>query len=183
MKKRTNNIEAQSRRLAYILRHDNEVLPEMEIGGWLPVTYLMEKMALSIEEIDIIINSDNKSRFELSESGKMVRARYGHSVNIELNFTPAEPPEFLWHGSVRTALSDITDSGILPRSRQFVHLTSDLESATETGARHGEPASILVVAGKMYREGYKFYHVTDNIWLTRHVPCKYIVIQHSNIDV
>lgn len=183
MKKRTNNIEAQSRKLAYILRHDKEAATEMEIGGWLPVTYLMDKIALSIEEIDMIINSDNKRRFELSESGKMVRARYGHSVNIELNLTSAEPPEFLWHGSVRTALSDITDSGILPRSRQFVHLTNDLESATATGARHGEPASILVVARKMYKDGYKFYRVTDSIWLTKHIPCKYIVIQHSNIDV
>lgn len=172
-----------SRKLAYILRHDKEAAIEMEIGGWLPVTYLMEKMALSIEEIEMIINSDNKGRFELSESGKMVRACYGHSVNIELNLTPAEPPEFLWHGSVRTALSDITDNGILPRSRQFVHLTNDMESATETGARHGEPASILVVAGKMYKDGYKFYRVTESIWLTQHVPCKYIVIQHSNIDV
>lgn len=183
MKKRTNNIEAQSRKLAYILRHDKEAATEMEIGGWLPISYLVKKKGLSVEEINMLINSDDKGRFELSKSSKMVRALYGHSVNIELNPTLAEPPGFLWHGSVRTALSDITDSGIRPRSRQFVHLTNDLESATETGARHGEPASILVVAGKMYKDGYKFYRVTDSIWLTKHVPCKYIVIQHSNIDV
>ena len=183
MKKRMKNIETHSRKLAYILRHDKEAATEMEIGGWLPISYLVEKKGFSVEEINMLINSDDKGRFELSKSSKMVRALYGHSVNIELNLTPAEPPEFLWHGSVRTALSEIFNDGILHRSRQFVHLTSDLESATEIGARHGEPASILVVAGKMYKEGYKFYHVTDKIWLTKHVPCKYIVIQHSGIDV
>lgn len=69
------------------------------------------------------------------------------------------------------------------RSRQYVHLTNDWEAAIDTGARHGEPVSVLVVAGKMYEDGYKFYRVTDDVWLTKLVPSKYIIIQHSNMDL
>lgn len=175
-----NEPEKRSRKLAYILRHDPH--SPLDIVGWLTLDYLIFK-GFAIDEIKEIVNTDSKHRFEFSKSGKMVRALYGHSVNVELNLVPAEPPMFLWHGSVASALASITEEGIMHRSRQYVHLTSDWETATDAGARHGEPASILVVAGKMCEDGYKFYRATDDVWLTKHVPSKYIIIQHSDIEL
>lgn len=180
MEKKMNDSVKRSRKLAYILRHDNR--SPLDIGGWLRLDYLISK-GFSIDEIKEIINTDSKHRFEFSKSGNLVRALYGHSVNVELNLVPSEPPMFLWHGSVSSALASITEEGIMHRSRQYVHLTNDWEAAIDTGARHGEPVSVLVVAGKMYDDGYKFYRVTDNVWLTKHVPTKYIIIQHSNMDL
>ncbi len=180
MKKKVSESEKRGRKLAYILRHDRH--SPIDIGGWVRIEYLVSK-GFSIDETKELVDTDSKHRFEFSKSGRMVRALYGHSVNVELNLVPTEPPMFLWHGSVIAALASITDEGIMPQSRQYVHLTSDWGTATDAGARHGEPASVLVASGMMYNDGYKFYRVTDDIWLTKHVPCKYIVIQHSNIDL
>ena len=180
MKKKVNESEKRSRKLAYILRHDNR--SPLDIGGWLRLDYLISN-GFSAGELKEIVTTDSKHRFEISKSGKMIRALYGHSVNIELNLAPSEPPMLLWHASVKSALDSITDEGIMHRSRQYVHLTADSETATEAAARHGEPVSVIVVAGKMYEDGFKFYRVTNDIWLTKHVPSKYIIIQHSNIDL
>lgn len=176
MKKKVSESEKRSRKLAYILRHDRH--SPIDIGGWVRIEYLVSK-GFSIEETKELVDTDSKHRFEFSKSGRMVRALYGHSVNVELNLVPTEPPMFLWHGSVSSALASITEEGIVHRSRQYVHLTTDWEAATDAGARHGEPASVLVVAGKMHEDGYKFYRVTDDVWLTKHIPSKYIIIQHS----
>jgi len=180
MENKINDLVKKSRKLAYILRHDYR--SPLEIGGWLRLDYLIS-IGFSIDEIKEIINTDDKHRFEFSKSGNMVRALYGHSVNVELNLFPAEPPLFLWHGSVSSALASISEEGIVHRSRQYVHLTPDWEVATDVGTHHGEPASVLVVAAKMHADGYKFYRVTDDVWLTKHVPSKYIIIQHSNMNL
>lgn len=178
-----NNLEKRSRKLAYILRHDRNSLPEMKIGGWLPILYLTEERGFTEEEIETLVNTDSKQRFEYSNSKKMIRARYGHSLDIELNLIPSEPPLFLWHGTIEVALASLTEEGISPKSRQFVHLTPNREVATDVGARHGAPVAVSVAAGKMHEDGYKFYHVSDGVWLTKSVPCKYIVIRHPAIDM
>lgn len=59
-------------------------------------------------------------------------------------------------------------------SRQYVHLSSDIETAKQVGMRHGNCLIYKVYAGKMYREGYKFYLSKNNVWLTDFVPNLYI---------
>lgn len=175
------NTEKRSRKLAFLLRHDR--LAPFETGGWLQTEYI-ESKGFTVNEIKSIVNHDQKHRFEISKDCKMVRARYGHSiVEVDLNYVATPPPDFLYHGSTKAVLDSIADEGILPRSRQYVHLTSNRKASADTGARHGKPASVLEAACKMYANGYEFYHVTKDIWLTKHVPSKYCIIQHSNIDL
>jgi len=108
MIKKMNNLEKHSRKLAYILRHGKKSLPEMEIGGWLSISYLIEKKGFTAEKIETLVNTDAKHRFEYSKSGKMIRALYGHSLNVELNLIPSEPSMFLWHVSATVALASLT---------------------------------------------------------------------------
>ncbi|MCM1450319.1 MAG: RNA 2'-phosphotransferase [Clostridiales bacterium] len=183
MMKKINDMEKSSRKLAYILRHDKQSLPEMEIGGWLPIEYLIKNKGFTADAIEVLVNTDSKHRFEYSKSGHKVRAIYGHSLNINLSLIPTAPPMFLWHGTATKAFASLVEEGIIPRSRQYVHLTNDIEVAMDTGARHGDPVAVLVAAGKMYEDGYVFFRVSDHIWLTQKVPKHYVVNQYPSIDV
>ena len=39
------------------------------------------------------------------------------------------PPEILYHGTATKFLESIREKGILKRNRQYVHLSSDIETA------------------------------------------------------
>ena len=59
-------------------------------------------------------------------------------------------------------------------SRQYVHLSSDIETAKQVGLRHGKCLIYKVYTGKMHNDGYKFYLSKNNVWLTDFVPNSYI---------
>ena len=39
------------------------------------------------------------------------------------------PPDVLYHGTARRFLESINENGLLPQSRQYVHLSQDNETA------------------------------------------------------
>lgn len=161
-----------SHNLAYLLRHDKTYT--FETGGWRSVENLVHKKGFSFNQLCDFVVNDSKGRFEFNEDKTKIRALYGHSVLIDMNYACCTPPEILYHGSSMNANADIAEVGLKPRSRNYVHLTSNQEAALETGARHGAPIAIQVKALKMFHEGYKFYNPARNIWLVREVPSRFI---------
>ena len=91
-----------------------------------------------------------------------------------MDYSCCTPPEILYHGTSMNADAAIAEVGLKPRSRNYVHLTSDNNVALETGTRHGAPIAIHVKALEMFREGYKFYNPVGSIWLVREVPRSFI---------
>ena len=77
-------------------------------------------------------------------------------------------------GTSMNADVSILDNGLIPRSRNYVHLTNDNDAALETGSRHESPVTIRVKALEMFNAGYEFYNPTKGIWLVREVPKKFI---------
>ena len=61
-------------------------------------------------------------------------------------------------------------------NRQYVHLSSDLDTAVRVGKRHdSRPVIFEVQAGQMYRNGAVFYHSgNDGTWMCETVNPKYI---------
>jgi putative RNA 2'-phosphotransferase len=86
----------------------------------------------------------------------------------------SRPPDLLYHGTAGRVLNSIASNGILPGNRQFVHLSSDVETALKVGSRHGEPVVIKVLAGSMHSDGFLFYCSPAGVWLTRLVPPPYL---------
>ena len=84
------------------------------------------------------------------------------------------PPEFLWHGTGEKFVASIDEQGLIPKSRLYVHLSKDKETAKKVGSRHGRPVLYKVYSGKMSEDGYKFYLSKNGVWLTREVPVKYL---------
>lgn len=169
-----------SKFLSLVLRHNPEKIGIiLDPAGWTDVESLLRAFAvngLSItrDRLDEIVYSPGKKRFSYSEDGKYIRANYGHSIPVNLDYEPESPPELLHHGTANRFISGIRKDGLLSKNRQFVHLSVDRQSATEVGQRHSKPVILTVLAGKMHNNGFEFFHSDAGIWLTRHVPVHYL---------
>ena len=84
------------------------------------------------------------------------------------------PPDILWHGTGEKYVSSIDARGLIPKSRLYVHLSSDVETARKVGSRHGRPVIYQVDCRKMAEDGYRFFLSANHVWLTKEVPAKYL---------
>ena len=170
-----------SKYVSMLLRHHPEeagvVLDE---HGWTDVADLIEKVKarypLTEELLHEIAYGKDKQRYEFSDDGKKVRAVHGHSVNVDLGYEEVQPPSVLYHGSATRFSESIERKGLLKQNRQFVHLSENIEQAKSVGRRHGKLILYGVKAEEMYRDGHKFYRSNSGVWLTDHVPVRYLQI-------
>lgn len=89
-----------------------------------------------------------------------------------------EPPEYLWHGTGQKFEVSIDKMGLIPKSRLYVHLSADRETAVKVGSRHGTPVVYRVDTGRMAGDGYIFYRSVNGVWLTKEVPAGYLEKNH-----
>lgn len=169
----------KEKQLAYLLRHDTNY--SFDIHGWREVDDLVRNYGFSQEELTHIVADSSKQRFEFSEDGLKIRARQGHSINVDVELKEEMPPEYLYHGTSDTRVTSIFTSGLLPMSRQHVHLSADEEMARQVGERkRGEIAIMKVKARKMWDDGYFFWLSRNNVWLTEKVPPQYLELNNIN---
>lgn len=179
------DIIALSKFLSYVLRHHPEAIGlDLDDNGWAKLSELVEKAQQSGKDIDRniirrIMQNSSKQRFILSSDRKYIRAGYGHSIDVDLQLKPKEPPEKLYHGTARENITSILADGIQARSRNFVHLSTTVDEARNVGGRHGKPQILLVFSKRMSREDYDFYQSEseESIWLTNFVPPEFLETQ------
>jgi len=164
-----------SKFLSLLLRHHPEEAGlTLDEHGWAEVDLLLKNVGLRLEELEEIVAADEKQRYSFSEDRTLIRANQGHSVPVDLELEPREPPEFLYHGTVGQFLGSIRKEGLQRRSRQYVHLSLDVETAVKVGRRRGKPVILQVAAGRMFRDGYVFFLSVNGVWLTEEVPPQYL---------
>jgi putative RNA 2'-phosphotransferase len=169
-----------SRFLSLVLRHKPESAGlTLDEFGWCSVDDLLRGCALrgheiSREELDTIVAENGKKRFQLSDDGRRIRASQGHSIEIDLQYTPIRPPRTLYHGTATRFLDSIKKLGLIKGSRQYVHLSADLDTAFKVGERHGKPVVIPVKSGEMHLAGMAFYLTPNGVWLVEVVPPLYL---------
>ena len=110
-----------------------------------------------------------------NETLDKIRASQGHSIDINLGYTPQQPPEMLYHGTATRFLDSILQTGLEKRNRHHLHLTADKSTATQVGLRHGKVIILEILAQKMFEDGYEFFVSENGVWLTDNVPVKYII--------
>lgn len=170
----------QSKYLSLVLRHQPEAIGlTLSNDGWADINELIAKsnrlgFAFSVESIADIVATNDKQRFKLSEDKKKIRANQGHSIHVDVGLAKKAPPEILFHGTATRFLESIKDQGLIPGSRQYVHLSIDKETAIKVGKRHGSPVVFEIKSGKMQEEGFEFFVSENNVWLTKHVPPDFI---------
>ena len=84
------------------------------------------------------------------------------------------PPDVLWHGTGEKYVDSIDVQGLIPKSRLYVHLSSDVGTAMKVGSRHGRPVIYEIDCKQMSQDGYRFFESANHIWLTKKVPVKYL---------
>ncbi|QNE76152.1 RNA 2'-phosphotransferase [Streptomyces finlayi] len=163
-----------SKFLSRHLRHQPELIGlTLDAQGWVPIDDLLratarQGFALTRGELEHVVAANDKQRFAVD--GDRIRASQGHSVPVELGLPPAEPPAYLYHGTVGRALARIRAEGLRPMDRHHVHLSPDRGTATRVGARRGRPVVLSVDAGAMNRAGHVFHVSANGVWLTDAVP-------------
>lgn len=175
------NYQELSKEVSYALRHAPwEYELEMDDEGWVSVQQLLDALhkdnkweKVSEEDICSMIAMSEKKRHEM-EDGK-IRAFYGHSIPMRIKKEQKMPPDILYHGTARRFLSRIKIDGLLPQSRQYVHLSQDISTAQSVGLRHDNKPCILQIAAKRaWEDGIPFYLGNEKVWLADVIPSKYI---------
>ena len=166
----------KGKELAFLLRHDKEAFDNglIDQNGWRNVSELVSDKGYSVDLIEEIVVTNNKKRYEFNEDHTKIRARQGHSINVDVGLTEAEPPKVLYHGTSNDVIDSIMREGIKKGTRLYVHLSKDKETATNVGARHGTPHVLEINSEQMYKDGVKFYLSNNGVWLTDYVDNKYI---------
>lgn len=160
--------------LAYLLRHDKEY--GFDKHGWREVDDLIKNHGYTKEMLEDIVETNSKKRYEFSEDRKRIRARQGHSVNVDVELEEKLPPDILYHGTVESVVPSIKKEGIKKQSRLHVHLSADVATAVTVGARrNGKNVVLSVDTKKMREDGIKFYQSRNGVWLTDYVDPKYLV--------
>lgn len=170
-----------SKRLSLWLRHRPDAAGlVLDDSGWAETAKVLAALERvgergGVERLHRVIADSDKQRYELSGDGSRIRARQGHSVDVDLGWPEAAPPELLFHGTAPKALDSIRAEGLKPMARHHVHLSPDEETARKVGARRGEPVILTVRAAAMAADGYRFYLTANQVWLTDAVPSEFII--------
>ncbi|MCA9640190.1 MAG: RNA 2'-phosphotransferase [Myxococcales bacterium] len=174
------NDEELSKLLSFVLRHRPEHLGlSLDANGYVGVETLLSALSaqghlVSLEQLRHVVATSDKQRFGFDAFGERIRARQGHSREVDLELVPVEPPTLLYHGTVERFLDAILSKGLLPRARQHVHLSADLATANNVGSRRGAPIILEVAAAAMFEAGHNFFLSENNVWLTAQVPPEFL---------
>ncbi|GAA3216998.1 RNA 2'-phosphotransferase [Oerskovia jenensis] len=170
-----------SKSIAYHLRHNEKL--ERDGGGWSSIDQVQDVLGegVTLDEIAAVVTHRSESRFEFAAGS--IRAKYGHSVPVELDFLTARPESYLYHASPWIQANHVIHDrqGISVMGRRFVHLSSDLKEAFRAGVRKGHP----LVYGVPVDPGMLVLQASDHTLLSpaiafdrlRVVPLSYVWAQ------
>ena len=172
------SIQDTSRFLSMILRHKPEEIGiTLDEHGWANVEELIAGLAkrkpLDMQILEEIVATDEKQRYSFNEDKTLIRANQGHSIPVDVELPVTQPPEYLYHGTGEKYMESIMKIGLIPKSRLYVHLSADYETAVKVGKRHGTPIVLLVHASDMVKDGCIYYRSVNGVWLTKEVPIQY----------
>lgn len=171
-----------SKYLSLVLRHQPDVIGlQLDDAGWADVDDLLKRMnaagrRCTREQLETVVRENDKQRFQFSEDKTRIRAAQGHSIDVELGYEEATPPDTLVHGTPEKFVELIREGGLKKMQRHHVHLHCDKSLASSVGQRRGKPVVLTVDAKAMFEAGHTFFVTPNDVWLTDHVPPEFITI-------
>ena len=161
-----------SKFIALILRHKPETIGiTLDEHGWANVQELIDginatgKHHLNMELLEEIVRLD----YSFNEDRSLIRANQGHSIPVDVDLRETLPPKVLYHGTGEKYVPSIDEQGLIPKSRLYVHMSADKETAKTVGSRHGRPVIYEIDCKSMSEDGYRFYLSENHVW-----PAKYL---------
>lgn len=168
-----------SKKLSWYLRHNQKVVElfkkDENWNGEVSVDWILNELNINLNILKEIIDTDNKGRYSFNSDLTCIKANQGHSFYVNLGLTPTIPPKKLYHGTNNNVSDIIMKTGLKPMSRQYVHLSEDIETAKQVGSRRiGELIILEVDTEKMIDDGIKFLKSQNGVWLVEEVSNKYL---------
>lgn len=161
------------------LRHfPGELGLNMDSHGWVNISELGKAISQKYPwakkyHIDAMFDTDEKGRYE--RKGEMVRARYGHSINIDLDY-PISQYKTLFYGTSEEEADRILEIGLKPVNQHYVHLSKSLEEAVKVACiRTEHPVIISVDARKAIENGIMIMDAGP-VCLSAQIPPEFIRI-------
>lgn len=158
-----------SKSLSYNLRHQLSKFGAPS-DGFVPVTEIQRVTHSSLEDIEYVVNNNDKQRFCLRNiNGTLfIRANQGHTKQIidakKVLEEITEPFEYCVHGTYSKNLSSIIEIGLNKMSRDFIHCASSPDA--KSGCRKDCDIMIGINMQKAMIDGIKFYISENNVILT-----------------
>jgi len=175
--------EQLGRLVAGGLRHFPDDLGlAMDPQGWVDLAKLGDvvKSRHRWADADLVmalVDSDPKQRYEIRKG--MIRARYGHSVNVEMDH-PVNLRLLLYYGSSEEEADRILEIGLKSTGQRYIHLSTTAEKAWKVAAfRTGNPRVIQVNAAKAQEQGVKMMEVNEDIVISEMIPSKFLSMLSS----
>jgi putative RNA 2'-phosphotransferase len=174
------NLVRLSKFISLVLRHQPEVIGlNLDENGWAEVDRLIELakqkgIEISKNQLEEIVATNDKKRFSFNSEKSKIRANQGHSIDVELDLIPKQPPHPLFHGTATRFIESIRQQGLVAGKRKHVHLSSDEHIAIAVGQRHGKPVVLKIDTAQMHQDGFVFFCSENLVWLTEFVPPKYL---------
>ncbi len=154
MEKTDKQLKQLSKFLSFVLRHNpGHVGITLNEQGWVETTVLLEKLKahnadINMPTLELIVATNNKKRFAFNHDKSLIRASQGHSIEVDLQLQPQEPPLYLYHGTTDRFLNSIMEQGLQKQQRQHVHLSDNKEAAKAVGGRLGKQVVFTIHAKK-----------------------------------
>ena len=188
-------LDSLGRIMAGVLRHFPEKVGlTMDGHGWIDLNAFIKAIGesrsgfhwLRPQHIEAIIKTDLKGRYQID--GGMIRATYGHSIDVNLDDLPLAEIDNLYYSVAEEELDVILEHGLHPVDRKRVHLSGSIEKAIEAAKTRTEEPLLLRIDGVKTREdGVLIYHAGKDVYITDKIDAKYLSkvdeSEVKNVDV
>jgi len=177
-----DELNGLGRILAGVLRHFPEKFKlEMDNQGWVVISELINAIHMRSNQYHwfrphhllAIVETDPKGRYQIRDN--LIRATYGHSIDVDLDLPTDNIPERLYYPTTREEVDLLMETGIKPSDRKQVHLSLSFEAAETAGkVRVPNPLILEIDAKSSIKAGHVIKHAGTTVFTTLEVPPKFI---------
>jgi putative RNA 2'-phosphotransferase len=175
-------LDKLGRTMAGVMRHfpDRYGL-RMNKHGWIDLEEFIEAVKkkqrrfrwLKPHHVLAIIDTDPKGRYQFRDG--MIRATYGHSVEVELDLPTRGTPDFLYYPATKEEKDVLAETGLMPSDRKMVHLSKTPEAAVIAGkVRDPEPFIFEVNTKAMVEANITIMKAGNTVYLVENVAPEYL---------
>jgi len=172
-------VERLGRFVSGLLRHFPQKFKlEMDKNGWVSFDALTRVVSRKYKWankwiVKALVYSDEKKRYEIKND--KIRARYGHSVKVELSDLPEAQEKVLYYGTGEEEAERILEIGMKPVNQTFVHLSTTIEKSEEVARlRTDNPIILKIDAERAKKAGIRIIKANDYIALAEEIPPEYL---------
>lgn len=173
-------LEQIGRTMAGVLRHFPEKFGlEMDDQGFINLREFVNALKdqskryhwLRPHHIIAIIETDPKGRYQISND--MIRATYGHSIELNLRLPTENIPDRLYYPTTPEEADILLETGLKPSDRKMVHLSKTYNDALSAGkVRTGEPIILEIDAKGAIADGFSIGQAGRTVFLATEIPAE-----------